>query len=59
MKKTKRMLLYDRNIWDSGNDPAIREVTQNIMDKIESVNYASKGIIPTKAATNLMTLVSS
>uniref|UniRef100_A0AC35FD38 Gustatory receptor n=2 Tax=Panagrolaimus sp. PS1159 TaxID=55785 RepID=A0AC35FD38_9BILA len=54
MKETNEVLLLEQRIWN--DDPAIREIAFNISYKIQTIDYASKGMTPIKAGSICYTL---
>uniref|UniRef100_A0A914PZF6 Uncharacterized protein n=1 Tax=Panagrolaimus davidi TaxID=227884 RepID=A0A914PZF6_9BILA len=55
MKETNEVLLLEQRIWN--DDPAIREIAFNISYKIQTIDYASKGMTPIKAGPICYTLI--
>uniref|UniRef100_A0AC35F7A5 Gustatory receptor n=1 Tax=Panagrolaimus sp. PS1159 TaxID=55785 RepID=A0AC35F7A5_9BILA len=50
LNETIEMIWLDQGIWETCDDLLIRETARNISDRIGSVDYASKGLTPTRAS---------
>uniref|UniRef100_A0AC35FC98 Gustatory receptor n=1 Tax=Panagrolaimus sp. PS1159 TaxID=55785 RepID=A0AC35FC98_9BILA len=50
LNETTDMIWLDQGIWKTCDNVLIRETARNISDRIKSVDYASKGLTPTRAA---------
>ena len=52
------MIWLDRGIWNSCDDDRVQATARNITDRIKSVDYASKGLTPMRAANIILNAVS-
>jgi len=50
MNETTAILWLDQGIWSRNEDPLVREVARSMTTRIDSVDYASKGMSPTRAS---------
>lgn len=58
MNETTALLWLDQGIWSRSDDPLIREVARSMTTRIDSVDYASKGMSPTRASNIVFNVVS-
>ena len=59
MNETTAILWLDQGIWSRNEDPLVREVARSMTTRIDSVDYASKGMSPTRASNIVFNAVSS
>ena len=58
MNETTALIWLDQGIWSRNDDPLVREVARSMTTRIDSVDYASKGMSPTRASNIVFNAVS-
>uniref|UniRef100_A0A7E4VR34 ABC transmembrane type-1 domain-containing protein n=1 Tax=Panagrellus redivivus TaxID=6233 RepID=A0A7E4VR34_PANRE len=57
MTETKHHIWLDQGIWSKCSNPEVHTVARNIVDRIATVDYASKGMTSTRAGNYLFNAV--